>query len=29
MGILKKEELSVLAAWREDPAAWSEVRKQG
>jgi orotate phosphoribosyltransferase len=29
MGILKQEELSILAAWREDPAAWSEARKAG
>lgn len=29
MGILKQEELSILANWRIDPAAWSEARKAG
>ncbi len=28
MGILKKDELSILASWREDPLAWSEIRKK-
>ena len=29
MELLKPEELSILADWRKDPAAWSEARKAG